>query len=188
MGDGAAVMIAKGVLDAPGRRVDAAYAIQMFASTFPSPLQDGVVREAAAGLRPEGDEQVVDAGGRWAVPGLWDQHVHMVQWAQTLVRLDLSGTANPSQVTRLVGEHIAQLPAGRGGSVVCGYGYRSAIWAQQPTVVGLDAVSAGHPAVLISGDGHNGWLNTRTAYCHEPYADAASLEFAHGKQNSSPRS
>jgi predicted amidohydrolase YtcJ len=35
------------------------------------------------------------------------------------------------------------------------------------------------PLKIIS----DGSLNTRTAYCHEPYADAESLEFPRGKQN-----
>jgi predicted amidohydrolase YtcJ len=124
-------------------------------------IKDGVVVEVAAGLRPDGDEQVIEAAGRWAIPGLWDQHVHMVQWANTLVRPDLSGTADPSEVTRVVGEHIAQLSASRRGTVVSGYGYRSALWPRQPTVAELDAVSGDHPVVLISGDVHNGWLNSR---------------------------
>ena len=124
-------------------------------------IRDGRVREVAAGLRPEGEEQVVDAAGRWAVPGLWDQHVHMLQWAQTLARLDVSGTCAPAQVVRIVGEHIAALPTSRPGPVVHGYGYRSATWARKPTVAELDAVSGECPVILVSGDGHNGWLNSR---------------------------
>jgi predicted amidohydrolase YtcJ len=124
-------------------------------------IRDGVVVEVGGGLRPASDEQVIDADGRWAIPGLWDQHVHMLQWANTLARLDLSGTADPSEVTRVVGEHIAQLAPNRPGTVVSGYGYRSARWPRRPTVAELDAVSGDHPVVLISGDVHNGWLNSR---------------------------
>jgi predicted amidohydrolase YtcJ len=124
-------------------------------------INDGVVVAVETGLRPAGHDQVIDAAGRWAIPGLWDQHVHMVQWAKTLDRLDLTGTSSPSEVARIVGEHIARLPDSRRGTVVSGYGYRSARWSRQPTVAELDAVSGGHPVVLISGDAHNGWLNSR---------------------------
>ena len=119
-------------------------------------VRDGIVREVAIGLRPAGDEQVVDAAGRWAVPGLWDQHVHMLQWAQTLTRLDVSGTSGPAQVARIVGAHIAALPTIGPGPIVHGFGYRSATWARQPTVAELDAVSGECPVILVSGDGHNG--------------------------------
>jgi predicted amidohydrolase YtcJ len=121
----------------------------------------GVVTEIAPAIRAESAEQVVDAEGRWAIPGLWDQHVHMVQWAQTLVRLDVSGTSCPEEVTRIVGEHVAELPSDEAGTVVSGWGHRSASWSRQPTVAELDAVSGNHPVILVSGDGHNGWLNSR---------------------------
>jgi predicted amidohydrolase YtcJ len=104
-------------------------------------IKDGVVVAVATGLRPEGDEQVIDAAGRWAIPGLWDQHVHMVQWAKRLVRLDVSGTSSPSEVARIVGKHVTRLPESARGTVVSGYGYRSAGWSRQPN----------HPVVLISG-------------------------------------
>lgn len=120
------------------------------------------MREIGADLRPARfDEQVIEGGGRWAMPGLWDQHVHMLQWTRTQQRLDLSRTADPADVTRIVGEHIARMPAGESGSTVWGYGYRLAGWSRQPTVAELDAVSGDHPVVLVSGDAHNGWLNSR---------------------------
>ncbi len=124
-------------------------------------IRDGVVREVAPGLSPGRGEEVVDAAGRWAIPGLWDQHVHLDQWARTLVRLDVSGTAGPEEVTRIVGEHVRGLPAERRGSVVHGFGQRSATWSRPATVAELDAVSGGHPVVLVSGDAHHGWLNSR---------------------------
>jgi len=124
-------------------------------------LRDAMVHEVATGLRPDHNERVVDADGRWAAPGLWDQHVHMLQWAQTLTRLDVSGTSGPTEVTRIVGDHIAELPAVGSGSAVHGFGYRSATWARQPTVAELDAVSGDRSVILVSGDGHNGWLNSR---------------------------
>jgi predicted amidohydrolase YtcJ len=124
-------------------------------------IQRGIVSEVAPLLQPQRDERVIDAGGRWAVPGLWDQHVHMGQWAQTRTRLDLSQTRSAAEVTRIVARHIARLSTAQPDAVVCGYGYRSATWAHQPTVAELDAVSGDHAVALISGDAHNGWLNSR---------------------------
>jgi predicted amidohydrolase YtcJ len=120
----------------------------------------GRVIEAVAGLRPGPDELVVDAAGRWAIPGLWDQHVHMTQWAHTRLRVNLSGTSSPAAAVRRVADHVAQLPAGQ-SSLVFGSGYRLATWPEQPTVAALDEVSGAHPVILISGDAHNGWLNSR---------------------------
>jgi predicted amidohydrolase YtcJ len=124
-------------------------------------IERHVVREVARRLKPRRADFVIDAGGRWAIPGLWDQHVHMGQWAQTCTRLDLSATTSAADVTRIVAEHIARLPTAQSDAVVFGYGYRSATWSHQPTVAELDSVSGDHPVVLISGDAHNGWLNSR---------------------------
>ncbi|MFP5347329.1 MAG: amidohydrolase, partial [Actinomycetes bacterium] len=124
-------------------------------------ISDGVIREVTPSLPSQPGEQVFDGAGRWAMPGLWDHHVHMLQWALTLVRLDVSGAANPAEVTRIVGDHVSALSSSSGGAVVTGWGYRSATWPRQPTVAELDAVSGGRPVVLISGDGHNGWLSSR---------------------------
>ncbi len=121
-------------------------------------IRDGRVSEVAPALRPEAEEMVYDGGGRYAIPGLWDAHVHLTQWALRTVRIDLGGTAGPGDVVRRVAAHIATLPDD--GSMVQGWGHRSATWDHQPTVAELDAVSAGHPVALISGDAHNGWLNS----------------------------
>jgi predicted amidohydrolase YtcJ len=117
----------------------------------------GVVTEVGPGLTRRPGEGEHDADGRWAIPGLWDQHVHMAQWARTLGRLDLSGAESAAHASRLVGTHAA---ARDDDTVIVGFGHRSATWPVAPTVADLDAVSGRHPVVLISGDGHHGWLNS----------------------------
>jgi predicted amidohydrolase YtcJ len=120
----------------------------------------GRIEQVAPALSRRVGEEVVDAGGRWAMPGLWDAHVHLGLWALARQRLDVSGTTSPQEVLNRVAEHVA----GRVSSgVVLGYGYRSAAWARPPTRAELDGVSGTHPVVLISGDGHNGWINAPAA-------------------------
>ncbi len=127
-------------------------------------MRDGRIVALAPRLVPDpADGDVHDVDGRWAIPGLWDHHVHLAQWADTLARVDMSGTTSPDEVLERLRVHLAQLAAGSPGdtdSVVIGFGHRSAIWARQPTVAELDAVSGRYPVVLLSGDAHNGWLNS----------------------------
>ena len=120
-------------------------------------IAGGVVTGVRPGLRPERGEDVLDAGGRWLVPGLWDAHVHLGQWARTRSRLDVSGTASPEEVAAIVAAHVADRPA---GELVVGYGWRSAGWPRQPATADLDAVAPRHPVVLVSGDAHGGWLSS----------------------------
>lgn len=124
-------------------------------------IRDGRVTEVAQWLSPSGDEQVHDAGGRWAIPGLWDAHVHMAQWSLALTRLDVGGTRSADEVVDRIRREVARRgEQGDRTSVIVGYGHRSATWPSPATVVELDAVSGEHPVILVSGDAHNGWLNS----------------------------
>ena len=57
-------------------------------------ISAGRVSRLAAGVGSPGDARVLDAGGRWLIPGLWDEHVHMTQWALHANRIDLSGAVS----------------------------------------------------------------------------------------------
>jgi predicted amidohydrolase YtcJ len=119
-------------------------------------VEQGRVVAVGAGVdRPTGADEV-DAGGRWLVPGLWDQHVHLAQWTSSSQRLDLAFARTPEEATRAVAERVAALP----GRPVIGWGHRSGAWTRDVTVTELDAVSGETPVVLICGDGHHAWLNT----------------------------
>ena len=47
--------------------------------------------------------RMVDFGGRCVIPGLWDEHVHMTQWALASNRLDLSGAGSAREAAAVVG-------------------------------------------------------------------------------------
>lgn len=121
-------------------------------------IEGGRVTEVAPTLTPYAGERVLEAGGRWAIPGLWDQHTHPVMWALARRRIDLVGAATAEEAASRVGEHLRALPPGE--SLVLGQGHRSATWPSPPTVARLDAVTGGRPVALASGDGHHGWLNS----------------------------
>ena len=123
-------------------------------------IAGGVVTEVGMGLRASADELVIEADGRWAIPGLWDQHVHLGQWARTRIQVDLGGSTSPDEVIARIIQHLRTVPSDETGAVF-GFGFRSAGWARQPTVEELDLAVADRPVVLISGDVHNGWLNSR---------------------------
>lgn len=130
------------------------------------PVQDVLVRSGRVQqIAPTGQlpvpagARIVAGGGRVIVPGLWDEHTHMVQWALGRQRLDLSGATSAAGVLGLVAQRVGE---GGDGPIV-GYGFRDALWPDQPSRSALDAVSADRPVVLVSGDLHCGWLNTAGA-------------------------
>jgi predicted amidohydrolase YtcJ len=119
-------------------------------------VEQGTVREIGHGLdHPAGIEEH-DADGRWLIPGLWDHHVHLAQWTARRDRLDLAGTASPDEARERVAGRLATRP----GPLVA-TGHRTGTWAEEPTVAALDAVAPDVPVVLIAGDAHHAWLNSR---------------------------
>lgn len=122
-------------------------------------VRAGAITRVGADLPRVPGVDEYDAAGRWAVPGLWDQHVHLTQWALRATRLDLSGAAGVAEVTGRVRAHLAAAAAAD-ADLVSGFGFRPATWSEQPTVAALDAVAGPRPVVLVSADLHSGWLNT----------------------------
>lgn len=129
--------------------------------TVPTPVDvlmvDGRIAQIGSDLPVPADGDRLDAAGRWAIPGLWDAHVHAAQWVRTARMLPLAAATCAEDVLAAVAEHLAEQSDDR---VLLGFGYRSAGWPRPGSVAELDAVSAGRAVVLVSGDAHNGWLNS----------------------------
>jgi predicted amidohydrolase YtcJ len=143
-------------------------------------ISNGVVtRITAAQDRPSG-ARIVDFGGRYVIPGLWDEHVHMTQWAMAANRIDLSRAASASDAVEIIRGQIAgrlggRLDDGGSGLTLVGVGFRDAVWADAPSLATLDAVTQGLPAALISHDLHCVWLNSAAAELFGVAVDASGL-------------
>ena len=124
-------------------------------STRPHPTRPD---PAAAGS--SSTHVAVDLDGRTVIPGLWDEHVHLTQWALTGARFDLSAATSALEALELV---RAQAAAAARPTPLIGVRFRDAIWADAPTLRGLDEVTRGHPTALISHDLHCVWLNSAAA-------------------------
>jgi predicted amidohydrolase YtcJ len=119
-------------------------------------VEQGFVRDVGRQLeRPAGLEEY-DGQGRWVIPGLWDCHVHLGQWTAGRGRLDTADTESPEAALARVREALAD----NEGPLV-GWGHRTGLWTTEPTVAMLDEAAPDVPVVLIAGDGHHAWLNSR---------------------------
>lgn len=118
-------------------------------------IEDGRIADIApaGALRPRG--QVLDADGAWAVPGLWDNHVHTVQWALATERVALGGAGSAAEAAAVM-TAAEPLPDGR----KVGAGYRDAMWADAPSLDVLDSATGTTPTYLINADVHSTWLNS----------------------------
>ncbi|MEV4105220.1 amidohydrolase family protein [Nonomuraea sp. NPDC049649] len=111
-------------------------------------ITDGRVAEVSAEPCPA--DQSVDVQGATLLPGLWDAHVHAVQWAQARRRVDLSGARSAREAVSLM------LP---GSGLSVGYGFRDGLWPDTPSKEMLETAAPGRPIVMISNDLHTAWLS-----------------------------
>lgn len=98
---------------------------------------------------------VLDGHGAWVVPGLWDNHVHTMQWALASEREQLGDTSSAIEAAARMSS-VATLADGRR----VGTGFRDALWGDSPSLKVLDDATGVVPTYLINADVHSVWLNS----------------------------
>ena len=123
----------------------------------PEPIEIVVDRGRITDLGPSvqsaPDADPIELDGRFVVPGLWDHHVHLGQWASTSGRLDVSRARSAAEARSIVAARLkASVPP-----LLVGSGFRDALWPDEPTA---DLLEFGDvPVVLVSADLHCVWGN-----------------------------
>lgn len=135
-------------------------------------VHGGIVRRISAGRGLPAGVPVLDLDGRCVIPGLWDEHVHMTQWALHANRADLSAAGSAREAAAAVG---LSAQAGDAQVTTVGVGFRDALWADIPSLQLLDAATGRQPTVLISHDLHCVWVNTAAARRFGVEVDSSGL-------------
>jgi predicted amidohydrolase YtcJ len=118
-------------------------------------LAEGLVVDIApAGALPRRGV-VLDASGGHVIPGLWDHHVHVVQWALVAQRSEVGHATSAAHAAAL----MSTAPVLADGRRV-GTGFRDALWSDQPSLDLIDAATGEIPTYLINADVHSVWLNS----------------------------
>lgn len=125
-------------------------------------IQHGIVQNLAPSLPRLTGAEVVDLDGRTLLPGMWDNHVHIDQYALARLRLDVSSARSASEAANLVRGRLNDDPPVPGTPLV-GFGFRDALWSDPPHRDVLDRASGDVPVVLVSADLHCCWLNGAAA-------------------------
>ena len=118
-------------------------------------LADGIIVDIAPAGALSRNGALFDADGAWVIPGLWDHHVHVVQWALAAQREQLGATTSAAHAAAVIAG-AAVLPDGRR----VGTGFRDALWPDSPSLAVLDAATGDVPTYLINADVHSVWLNS----------------------------
>lgn len=118
-------------------------------------FRDGRIADIApaGALRLSG--AVHRADGAFVIPGLWDHHVHVTQWALAALREPLGDAVSAKDAAARMGRVAPGVDGRRVGT-----GFRDALWPDAPSLDVLDAATGSIPSYLINADVHSVWLNS----------------------------
>ena len=104
--------------------------------------------------------EVIDLGGRFAMPGFNDAHVHLADAGLKKLNVDLTGVKTLDELRERL---LAKVQTARAGEWILGGGWDETTWPVKvlPSRWDLDEVSDGHPVYLDRVDGHLAVANTR---------------------------
>jgi predicted amidohydrolase YtcJ len=106
------------------------------------------------------ETKVIDARGRLILPGFVDSHIHFLDGALSLGRVNLEGAKDPAEIQQRLREYAGRHP---GNDWVLGRGWDYAMFGTEalPNKKYLDEVFPDRPVFLEGYDGHTYWANSK---------------------------
>lgn len=104
--------------------------------------------------------KVINAGGKLVLPGFVDCHVHFIDGAFSLGRVNLEGAKDTADIQKRLREYAAEHP---GEDWILGRGWNYAMFGSEtlPHKKYLDELFPNRPVFLEGYDGHTYWANSR---------------------------
>ena len=104
--------------------------------------------------------RVIDAGGRLVLPGFTDCHIHFMDGALGLTRVDLNAAGTVAEIQKRVKAYADAHP---NESWIQGMGWTYPTFAPSglPNKKTLDEVVPDRPVYLVAFDGHSSWANSK---------------------------
>src|SRR6202050_4555598 len=125
-------------------------------------ISDAVKSEQAAEVQAliGPNTRVIDLGGKFAMPGFNDAHIHLFGAAYAKLQIDFTGAKSLAEFQDRI---RARLQDYKPGEWILGRGWDHTLWPEKkfPTRQDLDAVSTEHPMLFGRLDGHVAVANSR---------------------------
>jgi len=141
----------------PGEKAPAAQFVNAVAIANGRILAVGSDSEVEAYRGP--NSEVLDLGGRFAMPGFIDSHVHFMDGSFQLLEIDLKHTRDEADFRQRIAEKAQTL---KPGEWMLGGDWDEEAWpdAKLPTRQTIDSVTPANPVWISRYDGHAGLANS----------------------------
>ncbi len=104
--------------------------------------------------------RIIDLGGRMAMAGIIDSHIHFLSGSLSLGQIFLDDAHSAAEIQQRVKEYAAKHPD-KAWLIGRGWAYDLFAPSGLPTKDILDAVERDRPVVLENYDGHSYWVNSK---------------------------
>ena len=142
-------------------------------------IRDGVIESVGAKSKPAPCERTIDIGGRTAIPGLIDNHNHIVALGLRPghdTRLESATTI--AEMQALITARAKDVPAGEFITAMGGWNAVQLVEKRLPTLKELDAAAPDHPVILYQAFTGPAAVNSRAKAFFEMKGVAVSAEGA----------
>ena len=104
--------------------------------------------------------KIIDAAGQLVLPGFVDCHIHFIDGAFSLGRVNLAGAKDVSEIQQRLRDYVAKHP---GNDWILGRGWNYAMFGTEtlPNKKYLDELFPDRPVFLEGYDGHTYWANSK---------------------------
>lgn len=103
-----------------------------------------------------GDKKI-NLSGKTIIPGMTDCHIHLLQYAQSLDKIDCETSTKSECLSRIARNAVKS----HAGSWILGHGWNQNDWGgEYGTAQELDEITNEHPVYLTSKSLHTAWVNT----------------------------
>jgi predicted amidohydrolase YtcJ len=104
--------------------------------------------------------RLIDAGGKLVLPAFTDSHIHLTDGGFSLVRVNLEGAKNVSEIQERLRAYAEKHPDDKW---ILGGGWNYAMFAPEtlPSKKALDSLFPDTPVFLECFDGHSSWANSK---------------------------
>ncbi|MEV5412293.1 amidohydrolase family protein [Thermopolyspora sp. NPDC052614] len=121
-------------------------------------VADGRIAAVGPELSASEAGEVVEGAGRTVLPGFWDAHVHIVQWASARRRVNLAGATSARAAAELMADAAREGRVAPGEPLI-GFGFRDGLWADRPEPALLAWAGEEQAVALVSQDLHTAWFS-----------------------------